>query len=45
MTLMKILEINEKHETNQGGVLTKLLIFQLLSAIENQTWFYINAKI
>ena len=29
---------------NQGGVLTNLIISQLLSTLEYQTWFKINAK-
>ena len=30
--------MNEKSWKNQGGVLTNLIISQLLSAIEYQTW-------
>ena len=36
---MKISEINEKLRKNQVDVLTTLLISQLLSALEYQTWF------
>ena len=36
---------NKKTRKNQGGVLTQLLISQLLRVIENRTLFKINAKI
>ena len=38
--------MNEKKNTrkNQRGVLTKLLISQLLSALEYLTWFKSNAE-
>ena len=35
--LMKILEINEKSQKNQGVVLTKLFISYLIIALEYQT--------
>ena len=41
---MKISEIDKKLRKNQVDVLTTLLISQLLSAKEYQTWFYINTK-
>ena len=37
--LIKTVEINEKKGKNHGGVLTSLIISQLLSALEYQTWF------
>ena len=37
MNFNEILEMNEKLWKNQGGVLTKLLISQLLRALEYQT--------
>ena len=36
---MKTEETNEKSRKNQGGVLTNLIISQLLSALEYQNWF------
>ena len=41
---MKTLEIDEKLRIYEGGVLTKVLIFQLLITQEYQTWYRINAK-
>ena len=31
--------MNETLQKNQAGVLTNLIISQLLSALEDQTWF------
>ena len=42
---MKTLQINEKSQENQGGVFTKLLIFQLVIAKEYKPWYQINDKI
>ena len=44
MILIKTVEINEKSQENQGGVLTNLISSQLLSALDYQNWFLINAK-
>ena len=41
---MKTLEIDEKLRIHEGGVLTKVLISQLLITQEYQTWYQINAK-
>ena len=41
---MKTLEIDEKLKIYEGGVLTKVLISQLLITREYQTWYQINAK-
>ena len=41
---MKTLEINERLRIYEGGVLTKVLISQLLITQEYQTWYQINAK-
>ena len=43
---MKTLEIDEKLRIYEGGVLTKVLISQLLITQEYmyQTWYQINAK-
>ena len=41
---MKTLEITENSQTNEGGLPTKLLIFQLLISQEYQTWYLIVAK-
>ena len=41
---MKTLEIDEKLRIYKGGVLTKVLISQLLITQEHQTWYQINAK-
>ena len=40
---MKALEMNEKSRIKSRGVLTKVLICQLLSAIEYQTSYQLNA--
>ena len=40
-----MLEVNEKSQTNQGGILTKLLISQLLIDLEYQTLYESNAMI
>ena len=42
---MKMKEIREKMLENIGGCHKKCLIFQLLIAIEYQTWYQISAKI
>ena len=41
---MKTLEIGEKLRIYEGGVLTKVLISQLLITQEYQIWYQINAK-
>ena len=41
---MKTLEIDEKFRIYEGGVLTKVLISQLLITQEYQTWYQIPAK-
>ena len=41
---METLEIDEKLRIFEGGVLTKVLISQLLITQEYQTWYQINAK-
>ena len=41
---MKILEMNEKSLKNQGDILTKLLIFHLLIALDYKTSNQSNAK-
>ena len=41
---MKTLDIIEKSQKNQGLLLTKLLIYHLLIALEYQTWYQSNAK-
>ena len=43
---MKTLEMNKKKvQKNQGAILTKILVFHLIIAIEYQTWYHSNAKI
>ena len=37
--LINTVEMNEKSQKNQGGILTNIIISQLLSALEYQTWF------
>ena len=39
------LEMNEKSRNNQGGILTKFLISQLLIVLEYKTRYQSNAKI
>ena len=34
---MKTLEMNEKVQKNQGAILTKILVFHLIIALEYQT--------
>ena len=41
---MKTLEIVEKLRIYEGGVLTKVIISQLVITQEYQTWYQINAK-
>ena len=43
LILIKTVEMNEKSRIIQRGVLTNLIISQLLSVIECQTCFQINA--
>ena len=40
---MKTLEMNKKSRIKSRGVLTKLLLSQLLSAVEYQTLYQFNA--
>ena len=40
---MKTLEIDEKLRIYEGGVLTKVLLAQLLITQEYQTWYQIDA--
>ena len=43
---MKTIEMNKKKvQKNQGAILTKLLVFHLIIALEYQTWYHSNAKI
>ena len=42
---MKTIEMNKKVQKNQGAILTKLLVFHFIIALEYQTWYHSNAKI
>ena len=41
---MKTIEMNKKVQKNQKAILTKLLVFHLIIALEYQTWYHSNAK-
>ena len=37
--------MNKKVQKNEGAILTKLLVFHLIIALEYQAWYHSNAKI
>ena len=42
--LMKTFEIMKNRRENEEGLLTKVFIPELLSVLEYQTWFWVDAK-